>query len=122
VIKYADKWERVRTFIAKRHPYKGVENYLTDSLLYQDSFETDENLQPKKSDSGNEGDTKSETEEECLWKINPLVTSIDKLDFNTTANIEGKWFINKDLNLVYFSAFTSDYVLSDTSTDVDSDQ
>jgi len=53
-------------------------------------------------------------------RINPLATSADKLDFNTIVNIEGKWFINENLDLVYFSVFASDSVLSDTSTNVDS--
>jgi len=30
-------------------------------------------------------------EDECLWEINPLVTSIDELDVDATANIEGEW-------------------------------
>jgi len=51
----------------------------------------------------------------------PLVTSIDKLDFNTTANVEGEWFINKNLDLAYFFAFASDSVPSNTSTDIDTD-
>jgi len=34
--------------------------------------------------------------------------SIDKLDINTTANVEGEWFINENLDLAYFSAFASD--------------
>jgi len=33
--------------IAERHPFKGIENYFKDSLLYQDSLEADENPQPK---------------------------------------------------------------------------
>ena len=53
-------------------------------------------------------------------EINPLVTSIDKLNFNTTANVECEWFVNEDLDLVSFSAFASDSVLLDTSTDVNS--
>jgi len=28
--------------------------------------------------------------------------SIDKLDYNITANVEGKWFTNEELDLVYF--------------------
>ena len=47
--------------------------------------------------------------------------SIDKLDFDTTANVEGGWFINEDLDLAYFSVFASDSVPSDTSTDVNND-
>ena len=44
-------------------------------------------------------------EDECLWEINSLVTSIGKLGSDTTANVEGEWFINEDLDLAYFSAF-----------------
>ena len=47
--------------------------------------------------------------------------SIDKLDFNTTANVEGEWFINENLDLAYFFAFASDSVPSSTSTDTNSD-
>ena len=46
-MKYADEQGRVRTLIVERYPFKGVENYFTDSLLYQDSLETDEKLQPE---------------------------------------------------------------------------
>ena len=59
-------------------------------------------------------------EDECLWEINPLVTSIKKLDFDTTAKVESEWFINEDLYLTYFSVFASYFVPSDTSTDVGS--
>jgi len=48
-------------------------------------------------------------------------TSIGKLRSNATANVEGEWFINKDLDLAYISVLASDSVPSDTSTDVDSD-
>ena len=119
-MKYVGGDEKVRTLIAKRHPFKGVENYVTDSLFYQNSLEADENPHPEELDSGNEADTEPE-EDECLWKINPVVMSIDKLSSDTTANVEGEWFINEDLDLAYFSAFTSSFVPSDTSTDVDSD-
>jgi len=43
VMKYIDGSEKVRTLIAERHPFKGVENYFTDSLLYQDSLEMNKN-------------------------------------------------------------------------------
>jgi len=43
VMKYIDRDGKVRTLIAERHPFKGIENYFTDSLLYQYSLETDEN-------------------------------------------------------------------------------
>ena len=65
--------------IAKRHPFKGVENYFTDSLLYQDSLEMNGNPQSEEPDSCNEADIEPEAEEECLWELNPLVTSINNV-------------------------------------------
>ena len=106
--------------ITERHPFKGVENYFTDSLLYKDSLKADENLRPKEPNSGNEADVEPEVEE-YLWELNPLVTSVSKLDVNNTANDVGEWYINEELDLAYFSVFASDSVPSDTSTDVDDD-
>jgi len=65
-MKYVDGDGKVRTLIAERHSFKGIENYFTDSLLYQNSLETDENPQPEELDPGNEADVEPETEEECL--------------------------------------------------------
>ena len=56
-MKYIDESGKVQTLIAERHPFKWVENYFTDSLLYQDSLEVNENPQPEAPDSGNKADT-----------------------------------------------------------------
>jgi len=53
----------VRTLIAERHMFKGVENYFPDSLLYQDSLEVDENPHSEEHDSGNEDNTEPKEEE-----------------------------------------------------------
>jgi len=50
--------------IAERHPFKGVENYFSDSLLNQDSLEVDENPHSEETDFGSKVDTESE-EDEC---------------------------------------------------------
>ena len=78
------------------------------------------NPQPEEPDSGIEADTEPEAEVQCLWELNPLVTSINKLDVNNTAD-DVEWYINKELNLAYFSVFASDSVPSDTSTEIDDD-
>ena len=75
-------------------------------------METKENPQPEESDSSNEADTEPEAEEECLWELNPLVTSINKLDVNNLANDVGEWYINRELDLAYFSVLAFDSVLS----------
>jgi len=115
-MKYADEKGEIRTLIAEKHPFKGAENYFMDSLLYQEFQEIAENPPLEDTDSGNEADAEPEPEEEWLRELNPLITSIDKLDFNNTANDEGEWFINEDLYLAYFSALTFDSVSSNTST------
>ena len=94
VMKYIDGNGKVRTLIAERHPFKGV-NYFTDSLLYQDSLKTGKNPQPDKPDSGNEAEIEPEAEKECLWELNPLVTSINKLNVNNIANDVSEWYIMK---------------------------
>jgi len=118
-MKYAGERGRVRTLITEKHPFKRVENYFTDSLLYQDPLELVEDPTSEDHDSGNEADTELEPEEECLWEINPLVTSVDKLDFNNTFDIEGEWFISENVDLTYLSALASNSVPSYTSTDIE---
>ena len=56
-----------------------------------------------------------------MWELNPLVTSINKLDINNTAEDIGKWYIKEELNLVFFSVFAFNSVPSDTCTEVDND-
>ena len=65
-MKYIDGSRKVQTLIAERHPFKGVENYFTYSLLSQDSLEENENPYSEAPDSRNEANTKPEAEEECI--------------------------------------------------------
>src|SRR4051812_13876629 len=39
VMKYVDAQGQVRTLVAEQCPFKGVENYFTDALLYQEAHE-----------------------------------------------------------------------------------
>src|SRR5436189_2419927 len=39
VMKYVDDQGQVRTLVAEQRPFKGVENYFTDALLYQEAHE-----------------------------------------------------------------------------------
>ena len=74
VMKYVNEEGEIRMLIAEKQPFKGVENYFTDSLLYRDSFEATESPPPG-DDSGNEADVELEPKEECLWELN--VTGIN---------------------------------------------
>lgn len=63
VMKYIDKGGRMKTLITNKHPLKGAENYITDSLLYQDSLELGHPLEEL--DSGDKTETEPESEVEC---------------------------------------------------------
>src|SRR3954470_12468020 len=39
VMKYVDAQGQVRMLVAEQRPFKGVENYFTDALLYQEAHE-----------------------------------------------------------------------------------
>jgi len=47
--------------------------------------------------------------------------STNKFDINNTADDVGEWYINEELDLAYLSVFASDFILSDTSTDIGDD-
>ena len=47
----------VQTVFAEVQPFKGVENYFTDSLLYQEDIEPLKQSLPDDLDSGNETDS-----------------------------------------------------------------
>ena len=82
--------EKIKNVDCRKASVQGEENYFIDSLLYQDSFKLAEDPTPENHDYDNESDIEPEQEEEYLWEINPLIMSVDTLDFNNTANVEGE--------------------------------
>src|SRR5436190_23929719 len=72
VMKYVDAQRQVRTLVAEQHPFKRVENYFTDALLYQEEHEVV--VQEKKElELGNEADRESVSKSDNgseEWKIN----------------------------------------------------
>src|SRR3954470_3111854 len=72
VMKYVDEQGQVRTLVAKQRPFKGVENYFTDALLYQEAHEVV--VQDKKVlELGNEADQEPASESDNRseeWELN----------------------------------------------------
>jgi len=58
--KYIEDDTTVQTVFAEKQPFKGVENCLTDALLYQEIGKTSKEPLPEHDDSGNETDSESE--------------------------------------------------------------
>src|SRR5204863_763285 len=82
VMKYVDAQGQVRTLVAEQCPFKGVENYFNDALLYQEAHEED--VQVKKVlELGNEADQDpaSESDEGCeVWELN--LQALDNLQMS----------------------------------------
>ena len=58
-MKYANDEGEVRTLIAEKYPFRGVENFHTDSVFYLESQEKED------VDSGNEADIEPDPNEDC---------------------------------------------------------
>src|SRR4051812_26126945 len=72
VMKYVDAQGQVRTLVAEQRPFKGVENYFTDALLYHDAHEVVAQ-QKEKLELGNKADRESVSESSNgseKWELN----------------------------------------------------
>src|SRR3954462_4558776 len=72
VMKYVDAQGQVRTLVAEQRPFKGVKNYFTDALLYQEAHEVV--VQEKEElELGNKADRESVSESNNgseEWELN----------------------------------------------------
>jgi len=72
-------------------PFKKVENYFTDSLIYQKDIEPLKQSWPNDVDSGIEADSESEEDVPATISIEPIVTYLNDFDCNNPAENEGEW-------------------------------
>ena len=95
--KYVDEHELVvKTVFADTHPFKGVENYFTDSLLYQDAAISKEEAPLAPFDSGDEADV------EDNFVIEPIVAYLgDSTCNNDTVELDDEWVINENIAFDY---------------------
>ena len=70
--------------------FKGVKNYFTDSLLYQEDNELVKKLFPNDTDSGNEVDLESEEDALATFIIEPIAAYLDDPDCNNFADNRDK--------------------------------
>src|SRR3954467_298599 len=85
VMKYVDAQGQVRTLVAEQHPFKGVENYFIDALLYQEAHEVV--VQEKEElELGNESDRESVSESNNgseEWELN--LQSLEKIEMSNRS-------------------------------------
>ena len=99
-MKYVNDEDEVWTLIAEKYPFRGVENFHTDSVFYSESQEEED------VDSGNEADVESDPEGNCPWELNFDV--IGSVENNNNVPSEGEWCINEDFILTYLFDESSD--------------
>jgi len=82
-------------------PFKGVENYFTDSLLYQENNKPVKQSFPDDVDSGNEPDLESGEDALTIFSIEPIIAYLDDFDYNHLAKNEDEWVLNENIAFDY---------------------
>ena len=82
-------------------PFKGVENYFTDSLLYKEDGKVINKLLPDDIDSDNETNSESGEDPEVSFDEEPIVAYLNNLDYNKFADNGDEWVLNKNINFDY---------------------
>ena len=81
--KYVKDDATVQTIFAEKQPFKGVKNYFTDALLYQEVGKTSKESMLDNDDSGNEADSESETDMPAILIGEPIVACLNNPQCNT---------------------------------------
>jgi len=91
----------IRTVFAEMQPFKGVENYFTDSLLYRENGKVVEKSLPDDIDSRNEVDSESGEDPEISFDEELTVTYLNDSDCNNFADNDEEWVLNENVNFDY---------------------
>ena len=86
---------------AEKQPFKGVENYFTDALLYQEIGETSKEPLLDNDDSGNEADSESEGDTPATLIDEPIVACFNNPQCNTHSEDDDEWVINDNISFDY---------------------
>ena len=77
-----------------------MENYITDSLLYQENIEPLKQSLADDIDSGNKADSESEEDAQATI-IEPIVAHLNDYVCNYPAENEGEWILNENIVFDY---------------------
>ena len=86
---------------AEKKPFKGIENYFTDALLYQEISETSKESLPDNDDSSNEADSKSEGDAPATLVGEPIVACFNNPQCNNPSEDDDEWVINDNVSFDY---------------------
>jgi len=86
-------------------PFKGVENYFTDSLLYKEDGKVINKLLPDDIDSGNEINSESGEDPDVSFDEESIVAYLNDHDCNNSADNGDEWVLNENVNFDYFLCY-----------------
>jgi len=95
----------VRMVFAEMQPFKGVENYFTDSLLYKENGRVVKKLLPDDIDNGNEVDSESGEDPIVSFDGKMIVAYLNDPDCNNSADNSDEWVPNENVNFDYFLCY-----------------
>ena len=87
----------VRTVFAKKQPFKGVENYFTNALLYQEANKVAKELLLEDDDSGNKTDSEPEEDMPATFAFKSIIAYFNDPKCNNPIENVGEWVINENV-------------------------
>jgi len=91
----------VRTVFAEKQPVKGVENYFTDALLYQEANKVAKEPLLEGNDSGNEPDSEPEEDVPTTFAFKSIVAYLNDPGCNNFIEDDDEWVINENVTFDY---------------------
>jgi len=91
----------VQMVFPEKQPFKGVENYFTDALLYQEIGKTSKEPLPDNDDSGNETDSESKGDMSATLAGEPIIACFNNPQCNNPSEDDNEWVINDNVIFDY---------------------
>jgi len=82
-------------------PFKGVENYFNDSLLYRETGKVVKQPLPDDIDNDNEANSESEEDTTTNFAMEPIVAYLHDPDCNNSTENDSEWVINENVAFDY---------------------
>ena len=86
---------------AEKQLFKGVKNYFTDALLYQEANKVAKEQLLEDDDSSNEANSKSEEDTPATLVFKPIVAYLSDPQCNNPIGIDDKWVSNENNTFDY---------------------
>ena len=86
---------------AEKQSFKGVENCITDALLYQEANKVAKEPLLEDDDSGNEADSESKEDTPATLAFKPIVAYFNDPECNDPNEDDGEWVINENATFDY---------------------